>query len=133
METTEITTIERNKLIAEFMEFTVFENNGHFEVHAHNQSVTFYKRQNNGGAQGCWFSYSEMKFNSSWDWIMPVVEKIESMDFVLNIRKGHVSILNNSGKTPFYTGGDIVEVSKFAAIYKTVIEFIKWYNSQNKL
>ena len=67
-------------------------------------------------------------YHSDWNWLMEVVDKIESMDFVLNIRQGHVSIVNNSGKTPFYTGSDIVEKSKIESVYNTCVEFIKWYN-----
>ena len=75
----------------------------------------------------------EVKYNTDWNWLMAVVEKIESMDFVLNIRQGHVSIVNNSGKTPFYTGSDIVEESKIESVYNTCIEFIKWYNNVDNL
>ena len=63
---------------------------------------------------------------------MQVVEKIESIDFVFNIRQGHVSIVNNSGKTPFYTGGDIVKESKKEAIFETCVEFIQWFNENKK-
>jgi hypothetical protein len=75
----------------------------------------------------------KLLFDSDWNWLMEVVDKIESMDFLLNIRQGHVSIVNNSGKTPFYTESDIVEESKIESVYNTCVEFIKWYNNVDNL
>ena len=58
-----------NKLIAEFMEFHrdtedlyLIDN---YNLRSENQFQATYVR--------------EMKFHSSWDWLMPVVEKIESL------------------------------------------------------
>lgn len=114
-------TTENNKLIASFL----------------GQTSTIYEFPQFGyiNTRGDWndtFSATELKFHKDWNWLMPVVEKIESIDFVFNIRQGHVSIVNNSGKKPFYTGGDIVKESKKEAIYETAVKFIKWYNQQQK-
>lgn len=78
------------------------------------------------------YHIEDLNFHSSWEWLMQVVEKIESIDFVFNIRQGHVSIVNNSGKTPFYTGGDIVKESKKEAIFETCVKFIQWFNENKK-
>ena len=64
---------------------------------------------------------SNMKFHSSWDWIMLVIEKIGSMEFD-----------NNPGlreylRTPTWEF-DIHIYSKIDDVYNDVVELIKWYN-----
>lgn len=61
----------------------------------------------------------EIDFN----WIMPVVEKIESLG-------GYTKIMDNGmcidGDLVIERWGD----TKIEGTFKTVIEFIKWYNSK---
>lgn len=69
-------------------------------------------------------------FDLYWDWLMPVVEKIEKIP-------GTVVGIDFSGCTIQADGiGDIGidtfgGLSKLECTYKAVVEFIKWYNSQN--
>lgn len=77
-------------------------------------------------------------YHKSWDWLMPVVEKIESLGkntLISNI-SGHycnimtgVSLMESSINNPskFLGQGE----SKIEAVYKALVEFINWYN-QNK-
>ena len=82
------------------------------------------------------FSPDEMQFHTSWDWLMPVVEKIESTSidnkdnsdrffnvmievFECNINGGEISICKSAN-------------TKRKAIYQAVVEFIKFYNNKNK-
>lgn len=70
----------------------------------------------------------------SYDWLMPVVEKIESFIdgkncCIYNFKQeqSFVEIVNN------HTSETIVELdadTKLEAAYKAVVEFIKWYNDQ---
>lgn len=84
----------------------------------------------------------DMKFHSSWDWIMPVVEKISNTVIkghppfnsdeyvkVEIICNGYVKIYNFRD-TPIFTNVS-TEGSLIIAIYKAVVQFIKWYNSVN--
>ena len=74
-------------------------------------------------------------FNESWDWLMPVVEKIESIEdehrcakYNVNTVQCFVEIVDN------HTSEEIIELdgdTKKEATYKAVVEFIKWYN-ENK-
>ena len=94
------------------------------------------------------------KFHSSWDWLMPVVEKIES----LNIRNNgydfpKVKFLGDCVEiftyatyrgTTFYWKGYMgldgkcynhlsnQKNSKIEAVWCAVVEFIKWYNQWKK-
>jgi hypothetical protein len=79
----------------------------------------------------------DLKYHASWEWLMPVVEKIESLE---NIRFGftidvlHVIVTDYKGK-----GVEIIWVHKFpdngdtklSMTYDAVHQFIQWYN-QNK-
>lgn len=86
---------------------------------------------------------NENKFNNSWDWLMPVVEKIESLGFWTNI-SAHTSFDNkyksfaikrikpkSDGEYVYNYEGDWNE-SKIEAVYQGVIEFIKWFNEHQK-
>jgi hypothetical protein len=83
----------------------------------------------------------ELNFDSDWNWLMPVVEKIESLydgkAFVVQIRSTVCDIFQNTqhwkafqrtiNLPTLYTS----DKTKIEAVYQAVILFIKWYN-QNK-
>lgn len=75
----------------------------------------------------------EIKYHSSWDWLMPVVEKIESMGHKTIIGGGdfwgnYCNILHSNGSLDKAMGqGE----TKIEAVYKSIVEFILWYNSQS--
>lgn len=123
-----------NKLIAEFMGLTIITDNiSYFD--------TNYKALKN--------------YHIDWNWLMEVVEKIESLDinkfakqlgreeikpieghFYLNICKDNAEFL----ASVFYWQHDnnIKGINnhhaetKIEAVYNACIEFIKWYNKENK-
>ena len=113
--------IEGNKKIAEFM--------GWKKVTSYNGEV--WDMSNVDKSQESLFGElvdkNNGKYHSSWDWIMPVVEKIES--------KGYFCMINKW--TSVYTGtdGERIEVTtvqgntKILNTWKAVLEFITWYNS----
>ena len=108
--------METNKLIAEFMDWTKPFN----EIH----DATLYKVE-----QGT-FELDELQYHTSWDWLMPVVEKIE---FESNPEVRFI-IMQHDCEIQEINGGhwrDLIEfneTSKLQATYKAVVEFIKWYN-----
>jgi len=65
----------------------------------------------------------EMIYDTSWDWLMPVVEKIEEHGYDVIIRKDNVEIMceNVRDIECFNTG-------KHITTYQAVVEFIKRYN-----
>ena len=84
---------------------------------------------------------NELLFHSSWDWLMPVVEKIECKwvdggQAIVQIRAYQVQIFLEVGyrNILFATnqGYDGKRGNKIDNTYKAVIEFIKWYNTQTK-
>ena len=86
---------EGNKLIAEFM--------------LRDEDLYQYTGDNN--------KYKSCKYHSSWDWLMPVVEKITSIDYQYPCF--HAWDLYGGIKNSLYNV-DIKET------YKYVIEFIQW-------
>ena len=73
----------------------------------------------------------EELFHESWDWLMPVIEKIESEDYTVNIFKEETEIRSDDydsypDEEGAYCSGEIGP--KLIATYKAVVEFIKWRN-----
>jgi len=114
--------ISGNKLLAKFMEL--------------NDGWVFCEKDD---TQGHGFT----KYDISWNWLMPVVEKIEKIGY-------HISIIGTPTlshkwamykviiQTATFKENIITKVesdysnneSKISTIYKGVVEFIKWYNKK---
>lgn len=106
-----------NELIAEFMKWRRHENGKAFWV-----PNTYPMDGNTGHTTD---HPDNFQFNSRWDWLMPVVEKIkqlyndsEDLDFRQNVLEQR--IFNTSILMPI------------AVVYNATVEFIKWYNSKTK-
>lgn len=130
-------TTETNKLIAEFMGWNKGEK--------YSEKYPFYDAWNEPIDQ---ILPSEMLFNKSWDWLMSVVEKIESIK-VGNIKyidfhimpdaviitnqedeENPLILINKSEcKGSIETEFTFFE-TKIQAVYTACVEFIKWYNDQ---
>lgn len=73
-------------------------------------------------------------YHSSWDWLMPVVEKIEETEYNYDTRI-HYDALEGAYFVDIVDWGNAERacqtsyISRIDAVYKAVIEFIKWYNS----
>jgi hypothetical protein len=83
-----------------------------------------------------WSEFEYLKYSSDWNWLMPVVEKIEGLHsifehYYLNVRisQGYVQIEGVKGHRIYFNTS--VEGGKIKATYKAVVEFIKYYNDRN--
>ena len=125
MENKEI--LEGNKLIAEFMGgeiFTDFDGG--------------YKRVRNIEPNKKTSRYLwNLEYHISWDWIMPVVDKIEKKGCIIEISYSivcmcRICIIGKKYEKAFNiindNNGGIQPIS---AVYKSIVEFIKWYNQNN--
>lgn len=113
-------TTENNKLIAEFMGWDCKNN--------------FYCIAPNSLDDG--WSYEDLKFHSDWNWLMQVIEKIESFEdenrcskYNVEIQQSFVSIIDNQTSDFIY---DRDANTKLEAVYNAVVEFINFYNSAQK-
>jgi hypothetical protein len=76
------------------------------------------------------------KYNLSWDWLMPVIRKINSLDKATQfaIFKTYVSCTVEKGGKFFkdfsFSHAEYItpEQSDLEAAYKLVSKFVKWYN-----
>tara|TARA_R110000796_G_C14484182_1_gene427030 strand:- start:377 stop:766 length:390 start_codon:yes stop_codon:yes gene_type:complete len=85
-------------------------------------------------------------YSTSWDHLMPVIEKIESLDLSdwydkgnfanvnVSIESGHCYIFVELNYDPSHrvTGLSNFDISKIELIYSQVIAFIKWCNDRIK-
>ena len=102
---------ESNKLIAEFMGINLGE-------------YTTYPEESPKQ-----YAVNELEYHYSWDWLMPVVEKIENFGYEFIIVESRCYVKHNTDhsiKTLFY-----IETigSKLKTTYDAVVEFIKNQNN----
>ncbi len=68
----------------------------------------------------------EIKYHKSWNWIMPVIEKIETMDYGFKMCRKVVEVYVDSTKSVIVK---TKEASRMESLFKAVVEFINLYNS----
>lgn len=113
--------VEKNKILASFLG----------RSGKTNKSLYAFKNLEYNGQ--IWFNETELRFHTDWNWLMQVVEKIESLkhcqiDISLNwCRIGYKDTLFNYDSRNYFKG-----LTKIDAVYNACVEFIKWYN-ENKL
>lgn len=67
------------------------------------------------------------KYSVSWDWLMPVVEKIEALGYDVEIGSQHVRIHN--GQDDGFNIDSWNSGSKMEAVFAECVEFAKWYKN----
>lgn len=106
-------TTENNKIIAEFMGM---------KPHDKNELDGFWT---NTIKAHDFDNVMNLKFHSDWNWLMEVVEKIESLgNFNIGIEFANCTISGTFNKS-------ITNESKIKAVYKACLEFIKWCNENS--
>ena len=109
-------TLDNNKLIAEFMQS--------LEDGLYLDGLYFFA----GG-----YYDTNMEFHTSWDWLMPVVEKIEGLGYT--IEKNYQPI-DRDWQCLIVKGNDILhqqfDRKSLNASYNVVVDFINWYNKNKK-
>ena len=74
----------------------------------------------------------ELRYHTSWDWLMPVVEKIER-EYMYAVQPcWEHCIIDKAGENiEDFERIEVDSSDKLSATYGAVVEFIKWYN-ENK-
>lgn len=71
------------------------------------------------------FNLDELNYHSDWNLLMLVVEKIESMGYMVDIKNNWV-VIHKDGQSV------VVRIeegkTKKEDVYEGIVEFIKWYN-----
>lgn len=125
--------LECNKLIAEFMEVDCWAPYWN-EATTHYNSYFKTKEEVEGLIKGSNYLISKnaeprlinLYYHSSWNELMPVVERIESMGYGCKSFLGCVEFVNCGDRYTTWPFGK----DKKAATWDAVLEFIKWYNRQ---
>jgi hypothetical protein len=68
----------------------------------------------------------QLKYATSWDWLMPVVEKIEKIEGVTTTLKNKRFVIKYGKKT--FSCHTVVKIN---STYRVVVEFLDWY-TKNK-
>ena len=96
-----------------------------------NSGILNYLYVNNNNYE-VWCEPHELSYDKDWNWLMKVVDKINTMDnykFSVNIHYHFTTITNN------FTLMDIVDegIDHYTktSCYRAVVEFIKKYNNKN--
>lgn len=113
-----MTTIEK-KIIADFMGILYSYIDDTFYINAKNKEEF-----------GRWVKCEDLKFNSDWNWLMEVVEKIETLESIgIDFYKGCIDVYNEETNLIRINRKGL---TKIEAVYNACLEFINWYNEQNK-
>jgi hypothetical protein len=108
-------TTENNKLLAEFMGIKYVYDDKYIE--------NIKEMRTNGVMFEQGYMLSELKYNTDWNWLMEVVEKIESLGVVVEIKENVCYI------SPFPNNYiPELEKTKIEATYNACLSFVKWYN-----
>lgn len=117
--------LKNNKLIAEFMGDTFHTN---IMIGMDHCDEAWLRNLDNE-------YYDSLYYHKSWDWLMPVVEKIEKTNYV-KIVGNHCSI-NKSLHKEFNNWVCNIGMTfapcetKLEAVHTAVIKFINWYNTKS--
>lgn len=103
-------TTENNKLIAEFMDWKQCDPNDN----------TIYANPTNGALHS---SDSDMRFHTSWDWLIPVIQKVNEVSGYddYNTDRLHIQRVLDDCINENAVGID--------EVHKAVVEFINQYNN----
>jgi hypothetical protein len=110
--------VEGNRIIAEFMEVS--------------KEPTLYgstRVRLNVPSIGSWFEDRGLQYHTSWEWLMPVVEKVRDLGFKFIIGDSNrVTVYN---KDYDWRNGSTTD-SMIECVWHGCVQFIQFYNNQNR-
>lgn len=115
--------LEYNKLCAEFLGYKYFPypnvNSGWRKEQGHLKLSEYYLAR----------TTKDLKFYSDWNWIMRMVDSIETKGYDVFLN-GLYCRITDSGLTNFEIESDRVK-NKKQAVIQAIYEFLKYYNNEN--
>ena len=148
MNTTNKEIAQNNKIIAEFIGLNSTngcvrsETGKYYDYHASpkfscikEQEIQIESENGFGLVEQDFLFVEDLKFHSDWNWLMEVVEKIEETEIENNILM--LESIGNEAKFIYDDGcrflNSNIGETKIEAVYNACLEFIKYYNEQNKV
>lgn len=133
--------LENNRLLAEFLEFKKVEYYNNYHAFIIPDYLAYHEYKNltleNNNEVVAWDA-ENLLFHKNWNWLMNVVEKIESLNYAVYIQTRSTRIESEDGKLMFWffvgqsEDGKYEINSKIEAVYNTCVEFVKNYNKTIK-
>lgn len=108
---------DNNRLIAQFLKWRLYE--GYSYITPFFQT---YMTVAHGMEQTPVHRFEELKFHKSWDWLIPVIDKIRSSD-------EYIAYKNDSGQ---FENEIHINTKFITTTHKDVIEYIQWYNKNKE-
>lgn len=117
-------TFENNGLIADFM-----------GKPRHQTYKTFFRVESENGSVGMVHA-EDFKYHTSWDWLMPVVQKISDMRDVeveFTIGDRFVWVTPECGDSVFFSGNNPEDKKEqmISKVYRGVVSYIEHINSKS--
>ena len=123
-----MTTTENNKLIAEFMEY-VHVTHYVYRIPKMAYDEPDFDNRTINVVDTFSVYFDDMKFDTDWNWLIEVVEKIEALEnkrFKVEINFNMCNIYDGLNFECF----EYIGTTKIEAAYFAVVEFIKWHNER---
>ena len=117
-----------NEIIAAFMGFDVYD----YELFGNMTRVYSPKTNDSVLRALTMHNINQLKYHQSWDWLMPVVEKIEKL-YHEAFPKDFIQKLLAKEPTIDHHYMDVIAAPLATPIneaYESVVAFIKWYSNQ---
>ncbi len=102
--------IKANERIAEFMKVERERDGGLYYINDHPQMFA-----------SCWVTAAGLRYNASWDWLIPVIEKIEEGNYGFKMCRKRVEVFFDDTKQTVLT---VKEKSRLESAYKAVVTFL---------
>ena len=120
--------LEGNNLIAEFMGLTP-------NPHDNGKTWAMHTEMTDGVLYGD--NWINLFYDSSWDYIMPVVEKISTLKFrygrfstkIVTLSREPYCRIDSTAKS--FRNSTYKQTPLIMAVFETVVDFLKWFNEQN--
>lgn len=122
--------VESNKLMAKFLGYEYYL---HSDIEkypgwrkdkiSHSHKINLQGKV--GKKQYLCRNHKQLAFDTDWNWLMSVVEKIEKTDKI--VINGNNCILQYN--SAFYVGADIKSLTKIQAVYSACLQFIQNENN----
>lgn len=118
-------TLENNKLLAEFIgKKVITRSEFNPSIHTGEDLVGVYE------------IIEHTEYHRNWNWLMPIVMQINIIDnyrYTIQINSMDVYIYDNlKGGYIFMSECKWQPDELLNSVYEAIVEFIKWYNKQNK-
>ena len=131
-----MTTDKGNKLIAEFMGIkTVIEECEFCGQNVNQVPLCKGDKQGNKRTHALGGILVDLKYHSSWSWLMPVIEKIGNLSdikVITVLRSRGFTILDDDYEERGFYFRSYDGETNIEKTWNTIIQFIQWYNQNTK-